>query len=171
MSDQESSNFKVVDRRHAAAESTADHQSASAEAQTAATEVHADISGSASEAGMEPEDNTASHPEQDSPGSDAGAFPDPSVLLSIAAMQMDVRTLALALLAVFDGQAWRAMGFLADPKTGETTKDLPSAQLAIDCVQFLLSKVEGGLPDSERREMQRRLTDLRMNYLSKLREG
>ena len=170
MSDHEPSSFKVVDRRQAASESAAAQQSVATE------EPVEDGSGSVGETDAAhevapPPGDSGTDQEQEEEGSDGPLLPDPSIILSIAAMQMDVRTLALALLAAFDGHAWRAMGFLADPKTGETTKDLPSAQLAIDCVQFLLSKLESGMADSERREVQRRLTDLRMNYLSKLREA
>ena len=63
------------------------------------------------------------------------------------------------------------MGLIANPVTGESEKNLPEAQIAIDCVQFLFGKVENDLGAEERREMQRRLNDLRMNYLAKVREG
>ncbi len=99
-----------------------------------------------------------------------GDLPDPATLFSYVAMQMDTAALAMALTAVFDGHAWRALGLVADPRTGTAQKDLPSAQLAIDIVAFCLSKVEGALSESERRDANRRLTDLRMNYLAKLRE-
>lgn len=99
-----------------------------------------------------------------------GDFPDPAVLFSYVAMQMDTSALVQALTAVFDGHAWRSLGLIADPRTGTTQKDLPSAQLAIDVVQFCLSKVEGSLSEAERRDANRRLNDLRMNYLAKMRE-
>ena len=72
-----------------------------------------------------------------------------------------------------DGQelrSERAMGLVSDPRTGKSEKDLSAAQLAIDCVQFLIGKVENDLSESERRDAQRRLNDLRMNYVAKLRE-
>ena len=101
---------------------------------------------------------------------DEPEMPDPALLLSMIGMQMDTRMLATALIAIFDGHAWRGLGLIANPMTGEVRKDLPSAQLAIDTVAFLLGKIESSLPDSERRDAQRRLSDLRMNYLNKLRE-
>jgi len=167
MSDHETPAFKVVDRRQSVTSPGDDGN----EASSPPTQ---DSPVSNSDAATPQEDSTPHisdpTPIDDASGEDSATY-DPSVLLSIAAMQMDIHTLALTLLPVLDGFAWRAMGFLVDPKTGETGMDLPTAQLAIDCVQFFLSKVEGNLPDSERREMQRRLSDLRMNYLSKLREG
>ena len=93
---------------------------------------------------------------------------DPEMLLSMAAMQMPTRQLALSLVSLFDGHAWKSMGLVADYVTGETKEDLPSAQLAIDIVQFLLGKVESDLSESERQEAQRRLKDLRINYVNRL---
>ncbi len=93
---------------------------------------------------------------------------DPAFFLSYAAMQMDTKPLLMALAGIFDGQAWRNLGLVADPRTGSLSIDLPSAQIAIDCVQFLLSKTESEFSAEERREAHRRLNDLRVNYLSRL---
>lgn len=97
-------------------------------------------------------------------------MPDPAFLLSIAAIRLSPMALARTMLAVFDAKAWQAMGLTADPITGEATKDLPAAQLSIDCVQFLLDKVETTFSEEERRDARRRLNDLRMNFLTKSRE-
>jgi hypothetical protein len=101
----------------------------------------------------------------------AGAqMPDPAYLLSYVALQMETKDLVAALSTIFDGHAWRALGLVADPRTGAVQQDLPTAQLAIDCVQFLLGKVESDMTEPERRDAQRRLNDLRVNYLGKVRE-
>ncbi len=135
MSDQETSEFSVEDRRAS--------QSESVEKETTAPEADED---------------------------DLSEMPDPAFLLSIAAIRMPSVTLARTLLAVFDAKAWQAMGLTADPLTGEVVKDLPSAQLSIDCVQFFLDKVGSTFTEEEQRDARRRLNDLRMNYLNKLRE-
>src|SRR5579859_6131649 len=54
----------------------------------------------------------AAEPESDE---DSRGLPDPGMLVSFAAMQMDVRTLMRILTAIFDGQAWRSLGLVADP--------------------------------------------------------
>ncbi len=98
---------------------------------------------------------------------EAGKFmPDPGMMLSFAAMQMDVHGFSAALIPLFDSYAWQSMGLVANMKNGELIKDLPSAQLAIDCIQFILSKIESTIPQDDLREAHRRLTDLRMNYLT-----
>ncbi|HLJ55092.1 MAG TPA: DUF1844 domain-containing protein [Chthonomonadaceae bacterium] len=111
---------------------------------------------------------------RDEPAESADSFenrmPDPSSLVAMAAMHLSTSALLPVLLAVFDHHAWRSIGLLAD-HTGEAKKDLPSAQLAIDCYAFVLSKIEASLDEPERRDAQRRLTDLRMNYVAKTREG
>jgi hypothetical protein len=110
-------------------------------------------------------DGTASSPRQAE-----HQMPDPSSLVAMAAMHIPTTDLIHVLVSVFDAHAWRSMGFVAD-HTGEVHKDLPAAQLSIDCLAFLLGKIEGSLEEAERRDVQRRLMDLRMNYVSKMREG
>ena len=112
------------------------------------------------------ETNTPQSNEQD------GSVPyDPTALLAFGAMQVETHELVRALFAIFDQHAWLALGLIADPRTGEPRADLPAAQLAIDCAHFILGKVDAGLTDSERRDAHRRLNDLRVNYLAKLKES
>lgn len=186
MTDQDSSGFTVVDRRRAAQEKaasepqpaeTADESTrpTTPEASPAATTQAPSENGSPSDAAPPPsadgrESDNAESPSEP-PGAESQAPPDPTLLLSLAAMQMDTRDFAQAVLGIFDVYAWQAMGLVANPISGEPQKDLPSAQLAIDCVQFLLSKLDSEFSEPERRDAQRRLNDLRMNYLAKLRES
>ncbi len=95
-------------------------------------------------------------------------MPDPSFLLSYAAMHLPTPELMKTILAIADGHAWRNLGLVAGLNGIQT--DLPSAQLAIDLFQFLFNKLESGLEEEEKRETARRLNDLRMNYLAKSRE-
>lgn len=156
MTDSETPEIRVVDRRRAAPDGSGEPET--------------DSTGPA--VPFDAEETSPEADASDAPdyGAEGGA-PNPAMLLSFAALQMDLPSLMRTLTAVFDGHAWRALGLIADPATGETNKDLPAAQRAIDCVQFLLGKLDAELSDAERRELQRRLNDLRMNYLAKLREG
>lgn len=117
---------------------------------------------------MSEEETTSVEPQEQNEEQEQ-VLPDPSMLLSYVGMQMDTRDLIKTLSAVFDAHAWRSLGLIADPRTGAINPDLPVAQIAIDCVQFLLSKAEGDLSDEERRDAHRRLNDLRVNYLNKTR--
>ena len=153
MSDQESSAFKVVDRRHAASpEEPTENAAAPAPDSAAPTE-------------------TPEPSREEAPSDSEMPEMEPAFFLSYAAMQMDTRQMAEALLAIFDSHAWRGLGLLSDARFGATHQDLPSAQLAIDCFRALLEKIGGGMEPDELREAQRRLNDLQMNYLARLRES
>ena len=97
-------------------------------------------------------------------------LPNASSLVAMAAMHMETTELIHVLISVFHAHAWRSMGLVAD-HSGEVRKDMASAQTAIDCLAFMLGKIEGTLEESEKRDVQRRLMDLRMNYVAKMREG
>ena len=185
MTDQEPPAFTVVDKRRAAqkkaasephSETTADESTVSStpEEGPAATTQAPPTEGSSSDNTMQEASagaDTSSPTEAEQTPQEGLPALDPVMLLSLAAMQLDARTFVQMLLGVFDAYAWQAMGLVANQATGETQKDLPAAQLAIDCLQFLLGKVDADITEPERREVQRRLNDLRMNYVAKLRES
>ena len=179
MTDPDKPAFHVVDRRRSAQSSeAAAAESQSSEPVSSGPEANVPAGTFSTDSAVNP---AASQDEEATPlpfastsfeaGDDAMPMPDPGALLAYVAMQMDVRTLASTLLGVFAGQAWQAMGLVANPVTGQTEKNLPDAQIAIDCVQFLLGKVDADLSAEERREIHRRLNDLRVNYLAKVRES
>lgn len=162
MSDQEKSPFTVEDNRSTASDipsDTGDNPITSAEENTTnLTE-------------SSPPDSSPDNANSTETENSERAFPDPSVLLSMAAMHLNTEDLMTTLIPIFDNQAWRGMGLIANHLNGEIEMDLPSAQLAIDCIQFLFSKVESRLPATDRRDLQRRMTDLRMNYVAKHQES
>jgi hypothetical protein len=88
----------------------------------------------------------------------------------MAGMHLPTVQLIRVLVTVFDAHAWRSMGLVAD-HTGEVNVDLPAAQTAIDCLAFLLGKIDSSLDAAEKRDIQRRLMDLRMNFVSKSKEA
>ena len=99
-----------------------------------------------------------------------GGYPDPTQLFVYAGIHLNTLDMLKALVHICDTHAWKNMGFVAN-ESGVVTSDLPSAQLAIDSLSFLIGKIEKTLPQSDARELQRRLNDLRVNYLTKVREG
>lgn len=96
-----------------------------------------------------------------------GKLPDPMMLLSMAAMQLNPVQLATLMIPLFDGQARVALGLIANYATGQQEANLVHAQLAIDSMAFFLGKATTELDSTEMREMQRRLNDLRLNYLER----
>jgi Domain of unknown function (DUF1844) len=97
-------------------------------------------------------------------------LPDPGFLLNMAAVQLEPGELMRMLIPIFDQYAWCALGFMPSAKTGETSEDLITAKSAIDAVQFLLSRIESELDHQTLKDMQRRLSDLRINYVNKVQQ-
>lgn len=62
-------------------------------------------------------------------------------------------------------RAWIDMGLVADPGTGEVTRRIDEAKLAIDVVGDLARHMEPLATPEERREIQRVVTDLRLNFV------
>lgn len=69
------------------------------------------------------------------------------------------------------GIAWQKLGLQPDMMTGTIQKDIGEAKVAIDLVAHLASQVEVKLDEEDRREMQKLVTNLRMNYVDKSRES
>jgi hypothetical protein len=57
------------------------------------------------------------------------------------------------------------LGEIADPQTGQKTKDLPIAKHTIDTIAMLKEKTKGNLTDEEQKALESILTDLRWRYV------
>ncbi len=153
MMEEGASDFEVSDRRSSvAAVKNADVQNVTDTASASAGDERRDVGAAAAE--------------EEKP-STGGGLPDPYTLLTFAAVQTDTAELMTLLIPLFDNLARVSLGLLASPKTGETDVNLAEAKLAIDAVHFLLEAVGSRLSDADRRELQRRLSDLRMNYVAR----
>lgn len=58
------------------------------------------------------------------------------------------------------------LGIVADPMTGETTKDLAMAKQTIDMLGMLQTKTRGNLTEDEGQLLESMLYDLRMRYVA-----
>lgn len=82
------------------------------------------------------------------------------------AVPLDVYDLLRFCIGALNARAWVALGLLADPATGQLSKDLTQARIAIDCVDFLAKQLEGVAGESEKRDLAVMLRDLRLNYVN-----
>jgi hypothetical protein len=82
-----------------------------------------------------------------------------------AALPVTVHDVLRYAIRLFHSQAWQSMGLVPDPATNNIVKDLAQARIAIDCVAFLLMKLEPAAAPAERNELERLLSDLRMNFV------
>ena len=161
MAENEKPDFTVVDRRQTAQAEETPPSGAPTEAASS------DLNSEAPQ--QEPATLPVSGIEPDAePDADPYGLPDPALLIAMAAMQTSPQELMGLLAPAFDSQARRALGLIADTQTGELSQDMDTAKAAIDAVQFCLGKAESTLEAAEYREMMRRLNDLRLTYVAKL---
>jgi hypothetical protein len=62
-------------------------------------------------------------------------------------------------------EAQLALGLMKHPQTGETKKDLVSAQYVIDTIALLQQKTKGNLTPDEEHFLQSLLTELRLRFV------
>lgn len=78
---------------------------------------------------------------------------------------LDTYTLLSLFINLLSVQAWRDMGLRVDPKTSETKTDFERASVAIDCIKYLLDKLEPKLSQDVQFRLKSLLTDLQLNYV------
>lgn len=107
-------------------------------------------------------------PEDAERGSGSGSGPpeeaeeSPKAVPLLALDSEDLVTWFIGLLA---SRAWVDMGLLADPLTGQVSKKLDSARLAIDAFDCLVKVLRGRVEPDETRHMEALLADLRLNFV------
>lgn len=79
----------------------------------------------------------------------------------------DVVAVALWMIGELQAQAWIKLGLWKDPVSGELRTELPQAKIAIDCVAALAEVLKPHITDSQRRDLERLLTDLRLNFVQR----
>jgi hypothetical protein len=82
--------------------------------------------------------------------------PPPSDLLSSLAMAINL----------VQSQSLIQMGLIADPGTGLVVKNMPQAKKTIDLLGVLIEKSKPYLPKDAVRNVERALTDLRVNFVN-----
>lgn len=64
-----------------------------------------------------------------------------------------------------EGKAWAYMDLIAHPETQKHQKDMVQAKLAIDTIDALYKIIEEHLTSDQRKDLQTRLTNLRLNFV------
>jgi Domain of unknown function (DUF1844) len=141
--------FEVIDKRGARAESKTAAEAASAQSEAGAT-----APGAAGGGGITEEELLAAMEEAGMAA--GGEMPELSVP---GALHFCIETL--------QGLAWIKMGLVAAPGSGKIEKELPQAKVAIDAIGDLVARLEPFAAESERRELQTMLSNLRINFVQK----
>ena len=63
-----------------------------------------------------------------------------------------------------ESKAWAYLDLVAHPETKRHKKDPGEAKAAIDAIDALYKTIEGNLDPSEKKDIQVRLTNLRLNF-------
>ncbi len=85
---------------------------------------------------------------------------------------IDSYSIALSFTMMLAQKAWIYLGKIAaDPKSNEIKIDLPQAQFSIDCMAAIFEKLKGRIDSKEANEIQSVITNLRLNYVSALKEN
>ncbi len=77
----------------------------------------------------------------------------------------DAPALVTTCLSLLAAKAWEAMGLVPDPATRRVERKLDDAQLAIDAAAALAEIVRPRVAESERREIETLVTNLRLNFV------
>lgn len=77
-----------------------------------------------------------------------------------------IKELILMTMYTLEGKAWAYLGLTSHPETQKPMKDLAEARLAIDAVDALYKLIEPHLELEEKKDIQVRLTNLRLNFTS-----
>jgi len=93
--------------------------------------------------------------------------PPPATAASVPAEPVTFSTFILGL----STQALLHLGDVADPTTGQVTRDLPAAKHVIDILGILREKTRGNLEPAEESLLESMLYDLRMRYVALMRSG
>jgi len=83
----------------------------------------------------------------------------------------DIVDIVESMIGVLAGEAWKYMGLVVDPATGQLRRDLERARLAIDCVEALFKNLDPLLDEERRRRIRTVLSDLRLNFIRQSRVG
>jgi hypothetical protein len=170
----EEQQFEVVDRRRVRSEAEGSALDAEAAAPEAAAEepsasaaAEAGESSQASEAAAATEaaeaDEVAAASEADEADEDEEEFSEQ--FAGIPGMNMSVTSILVTTHGLLGERAWSALGLVPDPLTGKIEKNLPEARRAIDALADVVKHLDREATDSERREMQGNLSNLRINYV------
>lgn len=77
-----------------------------------------------------------------------------------------------AFIITLSENTWRWMGLVVNPITQKPEKDMEQAKVAIDCIDFLIQRLEGKLSWQETKNFKEILANLQMNFVQQtLKEG
>jgi hypothetical protein len=83
----------------------------------------------------------------------------------------DLPMLLASMSSMMEDQAWRHLGLIANPVTRQIEKDLQKARIAIDVMAYIVTRVSPLVSDSQRRDLQAKVSTLQMNFVEQSKNG
>jgi hypothetical protein len=145
--------FRIVDKRRAGAEQSEEPKEGAVPPEPPAPSPAARAASPGDD--REPPASAQAGPEQPSEAGEGEVPLEP----------VDVFGVVEYCISVLNAHAWQAMGLVINPLTKRADRDLPQAQIAIDCVESLLRRVEAQMPADRSRKLRQVLADLQVNFV------
>jgi hypothetical protein len=78
---------------------------------------------------------------------------------------LDVYQLLGLFIGVLSEQAWQYIGRRVRPASQKVEKDMPRAKVAIDCISYMIERLEPQASDAENNKLRALLADLQINFV------
>lgn len=78
---------------------------------------------------------------------------------------LDVYRLLELFIGVLSEQAWQYIGLRVKPASQKVEKDMPRAKVAIDCISYMIERLELQVSDAEKNRLRALLADLQINFV------
>ena len=78
---------------------------------------------------------------------------------------LDIYLLLPFFIRILESQTWQYLGLRVKPGSNVAEKDLDRAKTAIDCISFLVDKLEDHLQVNEKKSLNNLLAELQINFV------
>jgi len=92
---------------------------------------------------------------------------EPEMGQEVPLQDLDVYDTLRVMVSLLTQQAWVSLGIQKAPGAEEVKQDLPQAKVAIDTLEFVVSKLEADLESPEKAELNSMLSNLQINYVQR----
>lgn len=106
--------------------------------------------------------------EQEKLNEQAGSAEDQEKFKEQMAQQFKLENILKSFVSVLAQKGWESMGMMENPYSGKTEESLANAKICIDTVDFIFNRISDRFEEKERSEIRASLTNLKMNYVSKV---
>jgi len=80
--------------------------------------------------------------------------------------ELDINILLRLVINLLSAKAWQYIGLRIKPGTDKIEQNFEKAKLSIDCIVFLIEKLEGQISDDEKGKLRSIITDLQINFVN-----